>query len=172
MDDLEKLDLYLSSRDSSENRMLLSELDGFLHGVVCTPVSIEEWIDIACGGTTSIPEAILSIASSRLKEIRTRLETQSGPAEPIFWQAKEGHVIAMDWCEGFMHAVKCRQETWDKYTSTANGAKMMMPILVHLLDENGNSLFNIPHEDLDETLDAASDAIPTVIPSIYQEIRA
>jgi hypothetical protein len=25
--------------------------------------------------------------------------------EPVFWQSKEGHVIAMDWCEGFMDAL-------------------------------------------------------------------
>ncbi|SMC10302.1 hypothetical protein ROA7745_00107 [Roseovarius aestuarii] len=70
-----------------------------------------------------------------------------------------------------MEAVKCRHETWDKFTSTANGLKMMMPILVHLLDENGNSLFNIPQEELDEMLDAASEAIPTILPTIYREIR-
>ena len=171
MDDLDKLDSYLSSEDNSENRMLLSELDGFLHGVACTPVPIDEWLEIACGDAADIPDTILSIVSSRLKEIRTRLDTQSGLAEPIFWQAKEGHAIAMGWCEGFMEAVKCRHETWDKFTSTANGSKMMMPILVHLLDENGNSLFNIPQEELDETLDAASEAIPSILPAIYQEIR-
>ena len=33
--DLESLDAYLSSDDSPDDCMMLSDLDGFLHGVVC-----------------------------------------------------------------------------------------------------------------------------------------
>ena len=35
--DLEALDAYLSSDESPENCMMLSDLSGFLHGVVCSP---------------------------------------------------------------------------------------------------------------------------------------
>ena len=62
--------------------------------------------------------------------------------EPVFWESKEGHVIAMDWCEGFMEAVKLRAEEWEAFMKTEEGAEMMMPILVQLINENG-SMFGI-----------------------------
>ncbi|NDH21232.1 MAG: YecA family protein [Rhodobacteraceae bacterium] len=53
--DLDRLDEWLSSDDSPENCMCLSDLDGFMHGIVCGPVmiSVEEWLPIALGGDPS-----------------------------------------------------------------------------------------------------------------------
>ena len=49
--DLEALDQYLASEDSPEDCMMLSDLDGFLHGIICSPVVIpaEEWMVVALG---------------------------------------------------------------------------------------------------------------------------
>lgn len=49
--DLAELNAYLSSDDSPEDCMMLSDLDGFLHGVVCSPVAIpsEDWMSLALG---------------------------------------------------------------------------------------------------------------------------
>ena len=51
------------------------------------------------------------------------------------------------------------------------GAKLMLPILVHMIDEKGNSAMGIPQEELPSTLDTAAEAIPTVVPAIYRHIR-
>ena len=40
-----------------------------------------------------------------------------------------------------------------------------------MIDDQGNSTFGIPPEELDETLAAGADAIPTVVPAIYKHIR-
>ena len=77
----------------------------------------------------------------------------------------------MDWCEGFMDAVKMRPERWDAFAQTDTGSKLMLPILVHMIDDKGNSQFGIPQEELSETLDTAAEAIPTVVPAIYRHIR-
>lgn len=37
---LDRLDEYLSSDDSPEECMMISDLDGFLHGIACSPVFI------------------------------------------------------------------------------------------------------------------------------------
>lgn len=170
-DHLSILDSYLSSDESPDDCLMLSDLDGFLHGVVCCPDPIVEWMDIALGEANEVPGNITKIVDKRLKEIRERLEAQNGPIEPIFWKAPEGHAIAMDWCEGFMQAVKLRPEKWDAFSQTDKGSRMMLPILVHMFDDDGNSLFDLAQEDVDETLDAAANAIPTIVPSIYREIR-
>ncbi len=77
----------------------------------------------------------------------------------------------MDWCEGFMEAVKLNAALWDKLGQSTIGAKLMLPILVHMFDDSSNSLFGLAQEDIDQTLEAAADAIPQTVPSIYREMR-
>jgi uncharacterized protein len=88
--------------------------------------------------------------------------------EPIFWKAKEGHVIAMDWCEGFMQAVSLRPKQWLRLTESGTGGQLITQIMVHLLDDNGDSVMGIPQEKLDGTLAQAAEDIPKSVVSIYQ----
>jgi uncharacterized protein len=44
----------------------------------------------------------------------------------------------------------------------------MMPILVHILDDEANSPFEIPGEELAQVLDDAADAIPDAVVAIYE----
>ena len=92
--------------------------------------------------------------------------------EPIFWQAHEGHVIAMDWCEGFMQAVALRPKEWLRLTESGTDGYLVAPIMVHLLDDNGNSVMGIAQEELDQVLAEAADAIPDTVVSIYQFWRS
>ena len=43
-----------------------------------------------------------------------------------------------------------------------------MPIMVHILDENGNSVLGIPQEDLDQTLGEAAEQIPEAVVAIHR----
>ena len=45
-------------------------------------------------------------------------------------------------------------------------------IMVHLLDDNGNSVLGIPHVELDEVLAEAADAIPETVTGIFQFWRS
>ena len=172
MPDLEKLDAYLLSDDAHPDSMGLSDLDGFLTGIACSPEEVpeEEWLNHALGSAEETPGAIVELVHDMLGDIIERL-VHSGPLDPLFWEKQDGTVIAMDWCEGFMDAVKMRPERWDAFAQTETGSKLMLPILVHMIDNKGNSEFGIPLEELDETLATAADAIPTVVPAIYRHIR-
>jgi hypothetical protein len=48
---LDELDQYLSSDESPEDCMMLSDLDGLLHGVICSPspVSSDVWMAAGLG---------------------------------------------------------------------------------------------------------------------------
>jgi uncharacterized protein len=169
--DLEALDAYLSSDDSPDDCMILSDLDGFLHGVVCSPVAIPqaEWLQKAMGGPADgLPLEILQAIIDIYYNIQDGLALDEPEVEPIFWQAKEGHVIAMDWCAGFMDAVSLRPKEWLRLTESGTSGHLMTPILCHLLDENGNSVLGIRQEDLDATLDQAAEKIPNAVVGIYQ----
>jgi uncharacterized protein len=168
---LETLDTYLRSDDSQPDCMMLSDLDGFLTGIVCTPKPVTNWADVAFGAGATVPNHIMQLTRQRLQDIDDQLTAQPPVLEPVFWQAPEGHAIAMDWREGFMDAVKLNTSLWDKFGQSSKGAKLMLPILVHMFDDSGNSLMGVAQEDIDETLDVAADAILQVVPAIYREMR-
>jgi uncharacterized protein len=168
--DLEKLAAYLSSDDSPDECMLLSDLDGFLTGVICSPVVIvpNEWLPVALGASPAgIPLDIIELVMERYNEIVGTLNATPPYLEPVFWQAKEGHVIAMDWCEGFMDAMELRKEEWADFRSSAPGKKWLKPIMDHLFDDNFVSLSGVSERDLDAHLDRAAREIPEVVPQIF-----
>jgi uncharacterized protein len=43
----------------------------------------------------------------------------------------------------------------------------MLPILIHMIDEKGNSMFGLAQEELDQALDQAAEAIPLAVPEIF-----
>lgn len=172
MNQHEHLDEFLSSDAAHPDSMGLSDLDGFLTGVACCPepIPVKEWLDRALGDLTTVPDSVLSVVSLLFEKTRDRLEADE-PLEPVFWQRLEGTVIAMDWCEGFMEAVALRPERWDALSQTKTGSELMFPILVHMLDDGGNSHFGIRQEELAATLDTAAEAISVVVPALYRQIR-
>jgi uncharacterized protein len=168
---LEDLDTYLSSDESPEDCLMLSDLDGFMHGVVCSPVPIqpEEWVPVALGGEVDdVPDWVIEAVMILYSEISHGLSQDPPEVEPIFWEAKEGHVIAMDWCEGFMKSVSLRPKEWLRLTESGSHGLLLTPILVHLVDEGGNSVMGIPQEELDQALDAAAEEIPGAVVGIYR----
>ena len=169
--DLESLDTYLSSDDSPDDCMMLSDLDGFLHGVICSPVPIpqDEWLSTAMGErATKLPPHILEIIIDLYENILDGLTLPEPEVEPIFWEAKEGHVIAMDWCEGFMDAVSLRPKAWLRLTESGISGHLMTPIICHLIDDKGNSVLGIRQEDLDATLAQAAGDIPDAVVGVYR----
>jgi uncharacterized protein len=170
MTDFQALDQYLSSDDSPEDCMLLSDLDGFLTGVLCSPELIppSEWLPIAMGqAELNVPPEIITLLMERYNEIVAALNTEPPLLEPIFWQAKEGHVIAIDWCEGFMEAVALQRGGWDELLQSPEGREWVFPILAHLVDDSGEPLIGTAEEQIDAVLDAAAEMIPKTAPLIF-----
>lgn len=170
MSDLSQLDAYLSSDDSPDECMQLSDLDGFLTGVICSPelIAPSEWLPVALRtDEINIRPKMLGLIMQRYNEIVAALNNQPPFLEPVFWQAKEGHVIAMDWCEGFMDAVVLRKPEWDAFIATKQGRKWMQPIVSHLFDQAGVSLSGVSERELDAHLDLAAENIPKIVPLIF-----
>ncbi len=172
---LDELDAYLTSDDAPDNCMLLSDLDGFLTGILCSPelVRPSEWLPLVWGGpepdVSDLDKHIAAIEAvlGRYNEIAAALNSEPPYLEPLFWQAEEGHVIAMDWCEGFMQAVHLRPEAWDELLLTESGREWMFPILAHLFDEDGRSLVGAAETVLDALLDRSAERIPETVPNIF-----
>lgn len=170
MSDLEALHAVLSSEDAPDNSMALSDLDGFLTGIVCSPDTImpSEWLPVALGGSLDWgSEEDVQTIIQRYNEVAAALNSEPPGLEPIFWETSEGNVIAMDWCEGFMIALQLRVDSWEPLMETPEGREWMFPILAHLFDADGKSLVGAPEEELDALLDTAVEAIPTNVGNIF-----
>ena len=149
--------------------MLLSDLDGWLTGVLCAPVVImpSEWLPKALGGAPAeIPLDIIDLVMERYNEIVGALNATPPYLEPAFWQAKEGHVIAMDWCEGFMDAIELRKAEWADVRSSDQGKQWLQPIMDQLFDETFGSLSGVSDRNLAAQLDRAAREIPEAVPQI------
>lgn len=180
MIDFDELDAYLSSNESSPDSMLLSDLDGFLTGIICSPELIppSEWLPVVWGDQPPksrnmethvwATETVLA----RYNEILAMLKEEPPRLEPLFWKSEEGVVVAMDWCEGFMQAVDLRHRQWDKLLDTKQGRDWMFPVAAHLFDENGNSLVGAEQTELDALLEAAVEEIPETVLQIYRYWRS
>ena len=70
-----------------------------------------------------------------------------------------------------MQAVSLRHEAWLQLTESGTHGHLIMPILVHILDESGNSPLGIAQEELDQVLDDAAEAIPTSVINIFRYWR-
>ena len=167
---LDQLDQYLSSDESPEDCMMLSDLDGLLHGVICSPspISSDVWMIAGLGAEPKeLPDWVVNTLTDRYMEIAQGLAHDPMVVEPIFWQAKAGHLIATDWCECFMKAVSLNPREWLRLSESGSDGHLMPSILLYMIDEEGNSMMGITQDQLDKALDQASEVISDTVARIY-----
>ena len=119
--DLDALDDYLMSDHAPDDCMGLSDLDGFLTGIVVGPELIlpSEWMPMIWGGDEPLFETeqemwmVLGTIMGRYNEIAECFNANPAEFEPIFLEGPEGEVIASDWAGGFLDAVALRPKAWE-----------------------------------------------------------
>src|SRR5690242_16925480 len=122
--DLDALGDYLMSDHAPDDSMGLSDLDGFLTGIVVGPELIlpSEWLPVIWGGeepefeTDDEMRTILGTIMGRYNEIVACFSNDADNFCPIFWEGPEGDVIASDWAGGFLDAVALRADAWKALT--------------------------------------------------------
>jgi uncharacterized protein len=173
--DLDALDDYLLSEHAPENSMGLSDLDGFLTGIVVGPELIlpSEWLPVIWDGEE--PEfasedemrTVIGAIMGRYNEILTCFNDDPNTFEPIFWEGPDGEVIASDWAAGFLDAVALRPKEWEPLITHHRAGIMMMPILLL----NGDAEFDAgPDDAVDEEdfLAEVPDIIPACVAGIHE----
>ena len=167
--DLEALDQFLMSDSSPEDCMQLSDLDGFLTGIAIGPelVMPSEWLPAIWGGDEPVFESIeqaqtvIGTIMGRYNEILRALSTDPEAYAPLFWEDPSGEVIAADWAEGFVDAIRLRPEAWRPLLEDREALVMLMPILALCGDAEGGSPLEL---DLEEDADLLAEA-PELIPA-------
>ena len=135
--DLEPLGDYLDSARSPESCMDLSELDGFLAGLVVgpDPVPSDEWLPMVWDEEDpefedqAEADLILGTMFARYNEINDGLEGGDPGYDPVYWQDYSGRTVVEDWTVGFMRAVGLRRDAWEGVLENTEGAKLFIPIV-------------------------------------------
>ena len=136
--DLDALDDYLMSDHSPGDCMGLSDLDGFLTGIVVGPELIlpSEWLPVIWGGeepefrTEEEMRAVLGTIMGRYNEIIACLADDPDDLDPIFWEGPEGEVIASDWADGFLDAVALRPQAWKPLMEDDSLGILLVPLFI------------------------------------------
>ena len=174
--DLDALDDYLMSDHAPDDSMGLSDLDGFLTGIVVGPELIlpSEWLPVIWGGdepefeTEAEMRTVLGTIMGRYNEIIACLDSDPGNFEPIFWEGPQGEVIASDWAAGFLDAVALRTKAWAPLIESDETGILMAPLFLL----NGDTAIGTSAADENELLAEASDIIPTCIIGIHEFWRS
>ncbi|MDA0238663.1 MAG: UPF0149 family protein [Proteobacteria bacterium] len=177
---LDELDEFLMSNDAPDDCMQISDLDGFLTGIVVGPELImpSEWVPIIWQGDEpnfedeEQAEHIVGIIVARYNEIIHQLDEEPDAFAPIFLTAPGGVTIAADWAEGFMDAFGLRPDAWDPLLQDENEAYLMGPIMAFLHDKDGKPLVDGTTEEMATIMEESAGAIPHVIKEIYDFWKA
>jgi uncharacterized protein len=170
--DLDLLDEFLSSDRSPDECLQLSDLDGFLTGIVVGPEMIppSEWLPVVWGGVEPAfvdpaeAETVIGTIFARYNVILGEIE--DADIAPLFWEEKDGTVIAADWAEGFSMAIGLRFEAWRSLFRSKKHKYLAFPILALCRDEDGGSLLGLDPESEDRIAAKAPDLIPDCVLAI------
>ena len=146
-DCLRVIDRYLMSDRAPENSMGLSDLDGYLTGIVIGPELIlpSEWLPVIWGGDSpkfknaQEAQSTIDAIMERYNEIIRAFQDTPPRFDPVFWETKDGLVIAADWAEGFYDAINLRPKVWKPLFDDVSGSNLIKPIMILCGKQEGAS---------------------------------
>jgi uncharacterized protein len=163
--DLEALNDYLLSDRSPAECMDLSELDGFMAGLIAgpEPIAETEWLPVVWDGEEPVfadeqeAELILGTILRRYSDIAASLDGDPTTYSPVFWEADDGTPVVEDWAHGFMHAVSLRTEAWEPVLRDEETAILLIPIglIAGLAVPDLEDEMKLPEDDLEELMEDA-----------------
>jgi uncharacterized protein len=180
-EDLEQLDALLRALPQDDAPMTLSELNGYLTGVLASPGLIlpSEWLAGVWSedGTAPAPEIaaldeLIEAVMGHYNAIVAAINVE-GLVEPVYEEdVNSGETLWEPWVDGFVRAMRLREAEWLAIANgVEGGAEMAVNGILALQDvSSGTSDFS---EEALERLDReAPDMIPELVAMIFAETRA
>jgi uncharacterized protein len=172
--DVKTLGDYLDSDRSPEDCMGLSDLDGFLTGIVAGPELIlpSEWIPVIWGDdlpefdSNAEAETMIDLIMDRYNEIMAGFNSDPEKFQPICYKRPTGEVIVTDWAAGFLEAVEMRRAAWEPLFNHRRAKLLIEPIVI-LGDDGAFDDERDPDDRWKEFYQQAPNVIPTCVIGIY-----
>ncbi len=179
-DPLGELEDLLFALPESDEQMLLSELDGYLAGLLVSPhpVARMDWLKpIWGGGDEAFPDdqargnRLIELVLAHKAEIAIGLLEGNLAYQPIFEVFEHtGEVMWPLWADGFGRAMALSGKDWDCLLETGDedlGAAML-GLVMYVALATGVPL---DHEGEDEAYDQAPEVIPYLVETLYRRQR-
>ena len=177
--DIAALDDYLMSDRSPPDCMDISQLDGFLAGIVVgpDPVTPSEFLPVVWGGgqpefaNACEASAILGCILARYNEIAATLDADPSTYSPVFWQDRAGTTIVDDWTIGFMQAVALRSDAWEAALLDDETSMLLIPIgVIAGMAEPEIGLHDTTFSDdfLDDLMEKAGEVLPACVLGLHR----
>ena len=133
---IDELAHFLNSGSAPEGCMDLSELDGFLAGLVAGPevVPQSEWMAEVWDNeqpdyeNETEQQAVEQAIRDRFAAIEAGLDATPLVYTAILWEDEAGSVVAEDWAAGFMQAVSLRAKAWQPALADEDASMLLIPI--------------------------------------------
>jgi len=174
--DLDTLDRFLMSDRAPDDSMGLSDLDGFLTGILIGPELVlpGEWLPHVWGGKAPMFESddeaqvVHSALLGHYNSIARALDSgEPDKLAPVYWViGEEDTVRAGDWAEGFLDAMRLRPDAWAPLAQDRHAGLLLVPILTLCGNEASEELLPSNAEARAEMLTTAPDLIPTCVVGI------
>ena len=174
---LKRLEKLLAALDGDE-AMLLTELDGFLAGILVCPDLIMpgEWLPIVWGGgnNEAAPvfenikqvEQLVGLIMERYNAVAADLQRGFGRYEPLFdVDTRHDEILWEIWIDGFDTALQLRPVAWAKLRETDEETRGALAGLVRLV-QIGRGESTLPKDQIDDLTAKAPDLIPNYIEAL------
>ncbi|MDR3530306.1 MAG: UPF0149 family protein [Rhodopila sp.] len=133
---LDELAHFLNSSSAPEGCMDLSELDGFLAGLVAGPENVprDEWLAEVWDNEEpdyadeAEQEEVEQAIFDRYAGIEAALDATTLEYAAILWQDEAGTTVAEDWAAGFMQAMSLRAQAWQPALADEDASMLLIPI--------------------------------------------
>jgi uncharacterized protein len=133
---LDDLAQFLNSDNAPQGCMDLSELDGFMAGLIAgpEPVARDEWLAEVWDNEEpdyiddAEREAVEEAIFARYDAIESGLDATPLGYAAILWQDEAGTTVAEDWAAGFMQAVSLRSKAWQPALADEDASMLLIPI--------------------------------------------
>jgi uncharacterized protein len=179
-DALDALDAFLLSDRAPPQSMGVSELDGFLTGLVIGPetVPLSEWLPVVWRGqqpsfdTPEESRTVLAAMMRRYDAIARRLDAEPEVFEPSSLEQEDGPANAEQWARGFGKAVSLRLGAWEPLFHDRTARKLLALIMIPAKDENGTPFLPLDFVTDATTLKLARHVIPVAVVGLRQFWRS
>jgi len=174
---LKLLEKQLAGLDGDEP-MLLTQLDGFLAGILVCPDLIMpgEWLPMVWGGVnkdaapvfenTKQVEQLVGLIMERYNAVAADLQRGSGHYAPLFdVDTRHDDILWEIWIDGFDTALQLRPEAWVKLRGSDGDTRGALAGLVALV-QIGRGESTLPKEQVDDLTAKAPDLIPHYIETL------
>jgi len=173
---LRQLNDFLLSEVVGDNTMLLSELDGFLAGLIVCPEMImpSEWMAVVWGDEAPVfdsveqAQAISDLILGHYNDIIRQLDQSR--YSPIYDTDIDDTILWETWIEGFGQAMRLRPEAWRAFARNEDAdLRRALFVLGRLKQLATNPTRDIKVLDMDEKLEElAPDLIPAHVEDLHR----